>query len=99
MMALVLLGGLAGCVNVKAPERIEVGSRSYEDAGPVDPPETATHEEARAELHHAYERIALLRRENERLHGKIDKLEDECDELEDERDDYKKRYERARDRD
>jgi len=101
-----LLASLCGlflftaCLNVKAPERIEVhGGGSYEDTGPAEIPPTSTHEEARAELQKAYDRIALLKRENSRLHRKIDDLEEDLDKAKDERDEYKDRAKRHRDDD
>lgn len=78
-----LLGALAaavGCVNVKAPERIEVGGGR---AQPVDAsrlPATSSHEECRAELERAYAYIQDLERQNARLEEKAEKYKRERDE-------------------
>ncbi len=86
--AVLLLAG--GCINVKAPEKISIGS---EPPPPVDSsriPETTTHEEARAELVKAYQNIQYLERENSRLHAK-------ADEYKHERDDCRKRLKKFED--
>ena len=69
--ALLLAGGgvllAGGCVSVRAPERIDIGSSRPEPVDSRRVPYTATHEEARRELEKAYQNIAYLERENERL--------------------------------
>jgi len=87
-VAAVALAALAGCISVKAPERIVVGGG--EPPPTVDSsrvPPTATHEEARRELEKAYADIRYLERENARLAQK-------ADEYKRERDDCRKRLKR-----
>jgi len=90
-VALVLVG--LGCVNVKAPERIDVGGggpgREPIDTSRVPP--TASHEEARQRLGEAYERIRYLE-------GKVHGLEEDKRDLKREKEEYKKKYEREKDR-
>ncbi len=91
----VLLGvglGVAGCVSVKAPEDINIGSRPGRE--PIDTsrvPPTRSHEEARQKLAGAYERIDYLE-------AKIRDLEDDKEELKKKRDEYKRKYKRLKDR-
>jgi hypothetical protein len=91
---LVALGGLicmsAGCLNVRMPEKVEVGTAQPEPVDSSRIPETATHEEARAELRKAYENIQYLEHENQRLHDKADKYKRERDQYKD----RLKRYEK-----
>ena len=80
---------LAGCLSVKAPEKINVGNR----AGRIDSsrvPPTQSPEETRQQLEEAYER-------NRYLEAKVAELKEEIEELEEERDEYKRRYEKAKD--
>lgn len=77
---------LAGCVSLKAPERISVNDRPARvDSSRV--PETRSHEEARQRLAEAYER-------NRYLEGKVERLERDKEELKRERDEYKRRADR-----
>lgn len=69
VVAILLLN--AGCLSVKAPERIEIGNSSRPE--PVDTsriPPTSSHEQARQELAKAYQNIQYLERENQRLDRK-----------------------------
>ena len=87
--AVVVLFGTFGCVNVKAPERINIGSRPP----PVDSarvPQTGSLQECQVELERAYQNIQHLEGENEKLRRK-------ADELKRERDQYKKRLEKYED--
>ena len=61
----ITLACAAGCISVKAPERINIGGSPPVDSSRVPP--TANHEEARRELAKAYQRIQELERENARL--------------------------------
>ncbi|MFO0972200.1 MAG: hypothetical protein U1A27_02005 [Phycisphaerae bacterium] len=80
----------AGCVNVKAPERIDVGgSPVYGGSHRSSRPEPQTLSEAREELRRAYDRI-------DSLEHKVAGLESDKRKLKDERDDYKDRYKQAR---
>ncbi len=75
----VVLAGLAGCVNVKAPERIVLNG----DPPPVDAsrvPETTSHADCRDELIRAYQNIQYLERENARLKQRADEYKRERDE-------------------
>lgn len=81
-MAAGLLSPGFGCVSVKAPERINVGSGS-EPVDSRDIPRTSSHDEARYELRRAYGRIRDLEGENARLRRKADEYKHERDALED----------------
>src|SRR5262245_59583281 len=84
--ALTLL--ISACVNVKAPEKVEIGNNSrVVDARHV--PETHNHDECRQELTNAYSEI-------ERLQRKMDGLEKDKRELKRERDDYKDKYKKLK---
>ena len=73
----------SGCVSVKAPREVTIGGHvNYVDSSSV--PETASHEEARAELRKAY---AYIR-----------ELKDDKAEYKRERDEYKKERDRYKDR-
>lgn len=87
---LLVLGLSAGCVSVKAPEKIVVGSGSPPPVDSSRVPATSTHEEARAELNKAYQNIQHLERENQRLRQK-------ADEYKRERDDARRRLEKYED--
>ncbi len=76
-----LLAGLAGCVNVKAPEKIVIGGDDRPP--PVDSsrvPHPATLAEAQQELNRAYANIQYLERENARLKEKAEQYKRERDE-------------------
>ncbi len=71
------LPALAGCVNVKAPENIQVGGRSEPvDASKVPP--TRDHAEARQKLAEAY--------------AEIRHLQEEVRDLEEDKASYKRKY-------
>jgi hypothetical protein len=87
---LFMLNTLVGCVNVKAPENIEIGSRRGHD--PVDTsqvPENMSKEEARQKLAEAYERIKYLE-------GKVADLEKDKRELKKDKEELKDKYEREK---
>ncbi len=89
----VMMAACVSCVNVKAPENIEIGSRGSSSAR-VDSsrvPNPQTLEEARRDLHDAYARIQQLERQNADLERDKRKYKDE-------RDDYKDKYKRLKDR-
>lgn len=80
LLAVGLLMLVSGCVQIKAPERINIGG---EPPPPVDSsrvPPTSTHEEARAELVKAYQNIQYLEQQNARLRSKADEYKRERDE-------------------
>ncbi len=59
--SLVICCVLAGCVSVKAPERITIGSEPPPaDVDSSRVPHTETHEQAQAELFKAYQQIRYL---------------------------------------
>lgn len=93
VFALLLLGLCpAGCVQAKAPERIDIdlgGGRGHIDTSRVPP--TASHEEARQKLAEAYQRI-------DDLEKKVENLEQDKREPKGEREEYKDRYEREKKR-
>jgi len=94
VMAVILVAGisLTGCINVKAPEEINVGSSPGRQ--PIDTsrlPRTQSHEEARQKLAEAYQRIDYLE-------DKVRDLDKDKRELKDERDDYKRKYKREKKR-
>jgi predicted RNase H-like nuclease (RuvC/YqgF family) len=70
----------AGCVSVKTPEKIEIGTSAPEPVDSSRLPQTASHEECRQELYKAYQNIQYLERENQRLKEKADKYKRERDE-------------------
>ena len=80
---------LAGCVSVKAPEKISIGDHPHRvDSTRV--PRTRSHEEARQRLAEAHERIHYLE-------AKVTRLERDKEKLKTERDEYKRRYKSATD--
>jgi len=85
-----LLAASAGCVSVKAPEKIEIGGGRPEPVDSTRIPETSSHEQAREELRRAYENLQYLERENERLREKAEKYKRERDQYKD----RLKRYEK-----
>lgn len=94
LMAGCLVWSLTGCVNVTAPEKIEMGGRAEPE--PVDSsriPPTASHEEARQELEKAYRYVQHLERDNERWEEKAQRYKRERDKYKKERDRYKDRLE------
>ena len=84
-VGLTLLCG-AGCINLKAPERIDIGGRNAEPVDSSRVPPTANHDEARRELTRAYQRIQQLERDNERLDRKAADYKRERDECREGRD-------------
>jgi len=77
---------MVGCVSLKAPERIEVGSRNAPpkvDSSKVPP--TSNHAEARQRLAEAYQRNAYLERRVADLEAKCDRYEEKYDEERDRR--------------
>jgi TolA-binding protein len=82
---------LSGCVNLKAPEQINVGTGRHQpvDAGQVPP--TKTHEEARQKLAEAYAEIRYLQ-------SKVADLEKDKKELKAEREDCEKKYKKLKDK-
>lgn len=68
-----------GCVSVKAPERIEIKTDRRESVDVQHVPQTTTHEEAQTELVKAYQTLAHLERENERLERKAAEYKSERD--------------------
>jgi len=77
-----LLACVMGCVNVKAPEQIQIGDRPGRlDTSHVPP--TRNHAEARQRLAEAYERNRYLEAKVDELERKNDQLEDECDRYKD----------------
>lgn len=91
-------GLVAGCVNIDAPEKIEVGTR--ERAEPVDSariPPTASHEEARAELRKAYAYLREVEQERDHWRKKAAKYKQERDKCERRLDDCEDRLEKYED--
>lgn len=92
--AVALVAGAAsfGCVQAKAPERIDIDVGGGHD--PIDTsrvPPTASHEEARQKLAEAYREIDRLRKE-------VDGLKKDKKELKAEREEYKDKYEKEKKR-
>lgn len=84
--------GLTGCVNVKAPDEVNIGSsRGRQPIDTTRLPATRSHEEARQRLAEAYERIDYLE-------DRVRDLEDDKRELKDDREEYKRKYKRLKDR-
>ena len=88
--ALLMAGGLlwvsAGCISVKAPERIDVGGGGGSRPERVDSdrvPQPSTLDEARAELRKAYANIQWLEGEVAELEKDKAKYKRERDECED----------------
>lgn len=103
-VALAALVGSAGCVNVKAPERINIGGDEVYaqppsgDIPPADPDSTTDLLRENKQLR---ERTAWLEKQNHKLDKKINDLQKDKDELRDEIDDLKrqrKKLEKERDR-
>ena len=86
-----VVSSLLGCVNIRTPDvQVNMGPPP-ENLDSSQVPQTATHEEARAELVKAYRHIRYLEQQNARLREKRqDALED--------RDEYKRKYKRLKDK-
>lgn len=80
---------LAGCVSIKAPERISIGDHPHRIDSTRVPP-TRSHEDARQLLAEAYER-------NRYLETQVAELKRDKQKLKTERDEYKRRYKSAKD--
>lgn len=93
-IALIVAAVGIGCVNVKAPERIDVGGKPVYggDRNRQRDPNPQTLDGCREELRRAYDRIDSLER-------KVADLESDKRKLKDERDEYKDRYKRLKDND
>ena len=95
LIAAIAVGGLClvwGCVQVKAPERIDIGGGprpQHVDSSRV--PQTTSHAEAQAELTKAYDQIRYLEHENRRLRDKYEDAKRDKEE-------YKHKYEQLKDR-
>ena len=103
-VALAALVGSTGCVNVKAPDRINIGGDEVyakppsSDIPPADPNSTT---DLRRENKQLRERNAWLEKQNRKLGKKINDLEEDKDKLRDEIDDLKhqcKKMKKERDR-
>jgi hypothetical protein len=68
-----------GCVNVKAPERIDIGGGRPEPVDTSRVPPITTVEQGRAELARAYQNIQYLEQENRHLKDKADNYKRERD--------------------
>lgn len=86
----VLLAALAasGCVSVTAPREINVQGSAPRRVDTSRVPPTRDHQEARARLAEAYDRLDYLE-------NKVKRLETENERLENERDHWEERYEAA----
>lgn len=82
---------MGGCVNLKAPEEINIdtGRRQHVDASQAPP--TQTHEEARQKLAEAYAEIRHLQ-------GKVANLEKDKRELKAEKEECEKKNKRLKDK-
>jgi predicted RNase H-like nuclease (RuvC/YqgF family) len=90
--------GLSGCVSVKAPESIQIGSERRPE--PVDSsrvPNTASHEEAREELRKAYANLRYYEDELAELQDKAERYKRERERCEDELEECEERLERYTD--
>jgi len=83
---------LASCVNVKAPERIDIGSGSggYH-SGSSKAPNPGSLDECKTELNRAYSRIDSLEK-------RCDSLEADKKKYKEERDEWKDKYKKLQDR-
>lgn len=96
----------SGCVNVRAPENIQIGSGPHPaDVDSSRVPKTRTHDQARAELVKAYQQIRYLEHERDRCKDKLEdaredakEYEDKYERLEDEHDRLEDQYERLKDK-
>ncbi len=94
--ATVVIGivSLASCVNVKAPERIDIGSGSsgyHSSSGSSKAPNPGSLDECRTELNKAYS-------QNESLQRRCDSLEADKKKYKEERDEWKDKYKALKDR-
>jgi hypothetical protein len=79
-----LVCAASGCVSVKAPKEINIGSSSPpEKVDSSRVPDTRNHEEARDELRKAYRYVRYLEEEVEQLEDKAKKYKRERDRCED----------------
>jgi hypothetical protein len=85
-----LMWAAMGCVNVKAPERIDIGGGAPEPVDSSRVPEITSVEQGRMELHKAYENIQYLEHENARLKEKAEKYKHERDQARDKLKKYEK---------
>lgn len=90
--ALIAIASAIGCLEIKAPERINVNSNRPARVDPGRVPHINTVEEGRYELDKAYQNIRYLE-------DRVAKLERDKDEARRERDDYKDRNKRDYDDD
>jgi predicted RNase H-like nuclease (RuvC/YqgF family) len=88
---------LAGCVSVKAPERIDIGGGGPEPVDSSRVPHPATLDEAQAELNKAYRYVGHLEQENRRLESKSERYKRERDRSEQKLEDCEDRLEHYRD--
>jgi outer membrane murein-binding lipoprotein Lpp len=80
---------LSGCVNVKAPEEINLGTGRHQPVDASQVPPTATHEEARQKLAEAYAEIRHLQ-------SKVADLEKDKKELKAQREECEKKYKKLK---
>ena len=80
---------LSGCVNVKAPEEINVGTGHHQPVDASQVPPTKTHEEARQKLAEAYAEIRHLQ-------SKVADLEKDKKELKAQREECEKKYKKLK---
>lgn len=90
LSGLATLALVSACVNVKAPENIEIGGKSY-TSGSSRAPNPGSLDECRTELNRAYNRIDSLER-------RCDSLEKDKKKYKEERDEWKEKYEKLKDR-
>jgi hypothetical protein len=84
-----------GCVSVRAPENIDIGSGQRSRPADVDSsrvPPTGSHEEARAELTKAYQQIQYLEDQLARCERKLHDARKKADKYERKYDDLKDKY-------
>lgn len=79
LVVVCVLGSAPGCVSVRAPERINIGSNRPEPVDSRRIPPTSSHEQARQELNKAYANIQHLESENQRLERKAAEYRQERD--------------------
>jgi chromosome segregation ATPase len=91
-----LMAALVGCVNVKAPERIQIGSAAPEPVDSRQVPQPQTLEEAQQELNQAYANIRYLEQDNQSLKNKAAEYKRERDEARKQREQYKDRLEKRK---
>lgn len=87
---LLVLAAVCACVNVKAPERIEIGGGPQpENIDSAHAPAPRNLDEARAEIDKAYRQIRYLERE-------LASCQKDKRKYKQERDDYKAKYKRLK---